>query len=129
MAKLRNTENINRTIQQKVVRSIQYNCRPLVDKYLKEILATQVDATGNRFPEKKESTKKQYRYKGWNTEQWLIRTGAATKVNYRNVPEGFRATPADPEDILQYVDRADDWFTLNDTINKQIIEQIKKDLR
>ena len=129
MAKLKNANNTARVIQQKAVRSIQYNCQPLVDQYLKNILASQVDANGQRFPEKKESTKKQYRYKGWNTEQWLIRTGEATKVNYRNIPEGFKATPADPEDILQYVSRAEDWFTLNTDIKNSIVEQIKKDLK
>lgn len=129
MAKLKNSGSTARIIQQKAVRSIQSNCKTIVDTYLKNILATQVDANGNRFPEKKESTKKQYRRNGWDTEHWLVRTGAATKVNYRNLPNGFKATPADPSDVLQYVKRAEDWFVLNESIKKQIVEQVKSDLK
>ena len=129
MDKLKWFNTVNSDVKNKVVNSIQINCRPLVDLYLKNILATQVDAGGQRFPEKKESTKRQYRYKGYNTEQWLIRTGQATQVKYRNIPSGFEARPEDPDDILQYVKRAEDWFTLNESIRKEILEQIKTDLK
>lgn len=129
MAKLKNTQNVSRDISRKVIQSIQTNCKPLVDIYLKDILSTQVDAEGKRFPDKKESTKKQYRRNGWNEDQWLIRTGKATVVKYRNILNGLEARPTDPEDILGYVERSESWFTLNESIRNQIIEQVKKDLK
>lgn len=129
MAKLKNFNTISNDVRIATVNSIQTACKQLVDVYLKNILSAQVDADGQRFPEKKESTKKQYRYKGWNTEQWLIRTGESTKVVYRNIPNGFEARPEDQEDILQYVKRVENWFTLNESIRNKIIEQIKKDLK
>jgi len=93
------------------------------------MLVTQLDANGTRFPSKKDSTRKIYRAHGWNENQWLIRTGQATVVRYTNTPKGFRAEPTDPEDILKYVARSDDWFILNQRIQQDIIEQIKKDLK
>lgn len=128
MAKLKNTQTVNSSIKQKAVQSIRTNVKPMVVRYLNDMLSTQVNAEGNRFPEKKESTKKQYRYKGWNEDQWLIRTGESTVVKARNIQSGISLRPEDPNKILQYVKQSDLWFTLNETIRLQIVEQIKKDL-
>jgi len=128
MAKLKNTALTAKQIQDKVVRSIQASGKTIVDNYLKDMLFKQVDSSGDRFPKKTETTKKIYRAKGWNEDQWLIRTGEATKLNYTNTQAGLAVRPNDPEDVLQYVSHSDTWFTLNNQVKADIVEQVKKDL-
>lgn len=126
MAKLKGLSNTVRTINTKIVSTIQQDIAPMVVRYLRSLISKQVDARGNSFPEKKESTKKQYRKHGWNENLWLIRTDTAAQVVTQNIQDGVRLIPADPEKILQHVPRADDWFLLNSDIKNDILNKIKK---
>ena len=129
MAKFKNFENTQRNINKTVVNTIKQDVRPIVKKYLEDLIDKKVDANKKRFPKKKASTVKQYKKHGWNTKNWLVRTGAATKLVFKNLKDGISVKPADPEDILQYVTQADTWFLLNKEINNKIIKKIKEDLR
>jgi hypothetical protein len=128
MAQLKNFDSASRVIKNRVVNSLQSSCKVLVERYLENQLESGVDAKGERFPEKRESTKKAYDKKGYDTTHWLIRTGKSTGLNFNNTSGGFKVSPFDAE-LLKKVRRADDWFTLNETITQQIIHKIKEDLK
>ncbi|BDQ01939.1 MAG: hypothetical protein KatS3mg036_0493 [Ignavibacterium sp.] len=91
-------------------------------------LKSQVDENKDRFPEKKQSTIKQYKLKGYNTTDWLIRTGKSTKLEVTKFSGGFRIFPAG-KDTLKYVKKAADWFTISNQTAQQIIDKIKRELR
>lgn len=126
MAKLKGMGNIALKINSKIISTIQQEIAPMVVGYLRSLLSKQTDARGNRFPTKKESTKRQYKKQGWDTEHWLIRTNTAAQVVTQNISDGVRLIPADPEKILQYVDRSDDWFLLSPSIKTDILNKIKQ---
>lgn len=128
MAKLSGMNTAYRVVSNKIVSSIQNTVKKLVKSYLNDQLQYGVDSKGDRFPEKKESTKKQYAAKGYDMSHWLIRTGKSTQLNFKNTLTGFIVTPQGAN-ILKNVYRADDWFTLNDDVKEKIMNQIMKDLK
>ncbi len=129
MAKFKNFENTQRNINKTVIATIKQDVKPIVKKYLEDLIDKKVDANKKQFPKKKASTIKQYKKHGWNTKNWLKRSGEATKLVFKNLKNGLSVKPADPDDILQYVQQSDTWFLLNKEINDKIIKKIKEDLK
>lgn len=128
MAKITiHTSTIN-NLKTKVVDIIHRDISPMVVTYLRKLLQRKTDARGKSFPIKKDSTKKQYLKKGWNTENWLVRKDISAQIVVNNTSTGIRVVPADPNNILKYVNQADDWFLLNSEIKNKIIDKLEEKL-
>lgn len=129
MVTLKNFNESHNRINKTIINSLHDNCKRVIEEYLENQLLTQVNSEGERFPQKKESTKKSYLKKGYDTEHWLVRTGKSTRLVFKNTLKGFTVKPLDPNRILNNVADSKSWFTLNNQVTQKIISQIKKDLK
>ena len=93
----------DKLIFNRAVRFIQKDVKRYAVQYLDKLLVKKRQATGQPMPEKAESTKRAYRKHGWNTENFLVRTGRSSVVQSRRVKNGIRLTPTDPK-IIGYHD-------------------------
>jgi len=129
MPKLKNTDKVRKYLQQKIVATIQTDIKKLVERDLERMLNQQVDAKGAALPHKAESTKRSYKYHGWNTEDWFIRTGESAKIKSKKIKNGISVYPADPMKVLaKYVKRSEDWIALSPDIQDEILKTISKKL-
>ena len=77
---------------------------------------------------KAKSTIKDYAKHGYNTQQWLVKTGKSTEVKVRREPNGVHAEPVG-KTTLKNVARSDEWFSINDSLITKILTSIRKLLR
>jgi hypothetical protein len=136
MPKLKNFDKVHKWAETETEKAIRGKAKDYVINELKKMLSRQVNAFGEKLPEKKESTKKSYKYKGFNTDDWFIATGRSTsRILSKNIPFGVKIYPIG-KDILKYVGKkqsnkkgyAERWFSLNDNMIKKIIDIINKEL-
>ncbi len=128
MAKLKVNHSLIPKYKTKMISIIQRDVAHLLVLYFRKMLQSRKDSKGNPFPKKKDSTKRQYKKKGWDTEHWLIRTNTAAQINVSNTQAGITLEPADPDDVLKYVKQSKEWFRFNDEIERKIISTIAKNL-
>lgn len=118
-------KEINDTVKASIKNDIPF----IITEYLKNQLDTQIDASGKKMPEKKESTKKYYKKYGWNTEKFLIRTGESTKLTTKNISNGIEIEPKNPDILKKFIPSRVDWMTLNQQAIKKIVDILMEDLR
>lgn len=117
-----------------------------VKSYLRQLLGANIQADGSPRPasppagQKYESTKKAYKRKGWDTEHYLVATGASTKLESRMIgKKTLEITPANPTILGYHIPENEryrgemTWMELNqseqDTVMGIIRERIKRALR
>lgn len=82
MATLTGMDRQARAIENAIVKAMRGPVKDFVIQDAKNTLNAQIQPGGEPFPTKAESTKKQYRRHGWNTEKFLVRTGKSTKLQH-----------------------------------------------
>jgi len=98
-----------------------------IKEYLDDMIDLQRDASGKPLPTKADSTKRAYAREGWNTEDWLVRTGKASQWKVKKTRKVIKVTPG--KDYLKYVKGASDFFTLNKAVVESLINDLKKGLK
>lgn len=138
MATLKGFDKIVGVIDKAVRKSLQGKVTAFVKANAERQLTWQRDKEGEPMPEKAESTKRQYRRKGWNTEKFLVRTGQSTKMvanwdggDWVIYPQGqtrlgYHITPDDGPARTRWVQPTQ---ALYDEINKIISEEIARALK
>lgn len=130
MAKLSGMKTYENNVKRTIVSVIQKEGETIILNQLDNQLTSQVDADKKKLPEKKASTKKQYRYKGWNTEQWLVRTGKSTQLKSKKIKDGIRVYPVDKDGVLKnYVARANDFYKISDNSINLLMNKIKEKIK
>ena len=91
------------------------------------------DADGNMQPKKKESTKKSYKKSGYDTENWLKRSGDSTELVSKKNKSGVTVAPIGQEILSYHKKEADNLFSLAKkdvaAIQKIIVKNIEKELK
>ena len=87
---------------------------------------------GKKYP----ATIKQYERHGWDTEHYLIRTGASTKLKSKMRDRGMtlEITPANTEILGYHIPENKwrgkmDWMSLTESASGKIIDVVRKRLR
>ena len=118
----------------RTIRVIQLELAPEAKRSLDRLLLENRQANTKPMPEKLEATKKAYKRKGYNTENFLVRTGASTRILIKRVKTGATLRPAKPE-ILQYHDvnaggsfptQRVDWFRLNFGTRQKLLRLLRE---
>ena len=144
-SRLTNTKPHLKLIKAAVKESLDKDVAPFIQKYLHALLESNRDASGKQRPStkpagrKKESTIRQYKRKGWNTETYLVRTGESIKLKHKIGKGGTRLTvePASSKGrkILSYhipksAHRGEiHWMELNTKAEHKIIKRIRNRVR
>lgn len=133
MASVKGFDRAVKVVTESVDRAMRTTVKDYVIKHAQFRLKMQRDKTGEQMPEKAESTKRQYRRKGWNTEDFLVRTGKSTVMDYEWLnhvltvyPRGQTILGYNVEKRTKWVDPTDD---LMNGVNLLISEEIARALR
>lgn len=128
MAKLSGMSAAHNEISKKIVTSIQVDASKIIKKQLNESLEKGTDSKGKSYPDKKESTKKSYTYKGYNKNKWLIASGKGKEVKVKKIKNGIQLNPKG-KDYMKHVKQSDSWFSLSQKTITSIFNKIKKRLK
>jgi len=133
MAKL-NARNLHRAIDRAGKKTIRTRIRGFLEQYATENIVAQTGADGKPFPRKADSTIEQYRRRGWNTEQFLIRTGQSVKLTFSQTATSVRMVPFGATDagdrILEFHDPSRvQWLTpLPDDFKNRVLRIFADDV-
>lgn len=98
----------------------------LIENQVVNDLNSNRKANGSEQPKKKDSTKTAYAKDGYDTENWLIRSGDSTKLKWKIGKYSITVQPKGQEILGYHIDDAKDWFKLSDDTIKKIMSIIKK---
>ena len=121
MAKLTNMPDLNALFNEAFIAAIP-EIKIQVENQLNQNLNSNRKANGSQQPTKKDATKREYNKKGYDTMNWLKRSGKALGQGFSWVVDATSITvkPKDPDDVLKYhLKDAQGLFRLSsDTLNK-----------
>lgn len=119
-------ERFRAKMERVAIHTLQRDTGPKLAREFEAQIERKRQADGTPMPKKAESTKKQYRRKGWDTEHFLKRTGQSAKVKQQNTPSGVRLFAAG-KDILQYnVPKRAKWLTITQDIRDRVTKSLAK---
>ena len=124
MSKLIGLIEIHKNIERQIEKIIKFDFqfKKMLDNYFQGMIDAKHDARGTPFPKKKESTKRAYEKKGYDTEHWLRASGRGTKLNITLLSNGIKIEPTG--DYIKYVEQSDWWLLLSDNMKEEIIKYI-----
>lgn len=129
MAKL--ITNFPKTVSKAVKDTFKLDAIAVVRKQLNDSLHNNRDAEGKQQPEKKPRTKQLYAKEGWDQNNWLVRTGQSTELEATITGNGIRIQPKGV-DILSKPglrEYAENWFTLNEDTQQELLNKINERLK
>ena len=128
MAKWKDKNNALTEIDKAVSKAVK-NVLPTIMELLKANVKSNRKADGTPQPKKKASTKAQYKKHGWDTENWLVRTGKSTKLKKRKQGNGWVVEPTDKTILKYHLDEVEDWMLLTDDDKEIVFDEISKELK
>lgn len=128
MAQLRGMNNVKTELRRVIRNSFRTRVSAYITREMKDRLYAQVQPDGDAFPDKKESTIKQYKRKGWDTEHFLIRTGKSTPLKTRVSGDTLEVYPVGHETLAYHKDRVQ-WMGLTPEQERRVIEILSEDVR
>lgn len=128
-----NFDSVSKAIDKSVKETLKKEVADYVVAKSKEELRSQVGSNGEKMPEKAEFTKREYTKYGWNTEDFLIRTGESTRLKVKKTQTGIEVIPQNPKILSYNIPSRVDWMSINkkdiDKIIDILSKQLKKDLK
>ena len=85
-----------------VVETLRTDVAPKVKRWAEDDIRRRRQSSGEEMPRKAAATIRNYKYKGYNTKDFLYRTGGSTRVRFKNIRDGVRVYALDPWDALKY---------------------------
>lgn len=126
-SKLNNFDATYKSIAKQAEKSIKQDLFDLINKYFSDLLSKQITPDGEALPLKKTSTIKAYNKKGYNTRQWMVRTGDSVKLLEQITTNGIKISPKG-DNNLKYVAKSEDFYLLNKDIQNEILKKIKANI-
>jgi hypothetical protein len=111
-----------------VIKGIRSAGKPVAIQEVNKNLQEQHNVDGSAFPTKSESTKREYTKHGYNTNEYLVRTGQSTKLEVEDTPTGFVIKPFGQK-ILSYHSKYANFVYFDENAKIQIINTISQELR
>lgn len=138
MATLTGIDRAERAINSAIRKALSGPVKKFIMNDLNFTLKSQVQKDGKAFPKKAESTIKAYKAQGYNTKDFLVRTGESTRLQAQvDEYEGkiqLMITPIGHEVLSYNVPSRVDWFgeitnAERDVILNILNEEIKRNLQ
>ena len=138
MATLTGMDRSERAITQAIKSALSGPVKKFIMNDLNFTLKSQTEKSGKKFPKKAESTIKAYKAQGYNTKDFLVRTGESTRLKAEvDEYEGkiqLMITPIGHEVLSYHVPSRVDWFgeitnAERDVIMNILNEEIKRNLQ
>ena len=117
-----------RQVQANMKKTFRTKLEALVKEYLEEQIASQIDASGEKMPKKSPATIKEYQKHGYNTEQFLVRTGESVKLKTTINGDVMFIQPEGYKILANLIPSRVDWMTLNDEAVQKITDLFMKEL-
>jgi hypothetical protein len=108
-----------------VERELQSSAPRVIESALLTQLKSQKNEDGTAFPTKAPGTIKQYQKHGWNTKDYLIRTGESTSLTSKNIKGGVVVEPTG-QDLLKKFESKANFVYASPEMEKKIEDMINK---
>ena len=128
MATLKGFDRVEKRIVDTVDTAMRTKVKDHVIKHAELNLSFQRDKTGQMMPKKAESTKKQYRRKGWDTEKFLVRTGQSTVMRYEWLNHELTVYPQGQTVLAYHVPERTDWVQPTAALIEEVENILSKEL-
>lgn len=138
MATLTGMDRAERAMHNAIRNALAGRVKTFIMSDLNYTLKSQTEKSGKKFPKKADSTIKAYKSQGYNTKDFLIRTGESTRltsaINQRAGTIELVITPIGHEVLSYNVPSRVDWFGEMTTAQRDVIlnilnEEIKRNLQ
>lgn len=138
MATLTGMDRAERAITQAIRKALSGPVKKFIMNDLNFTLKSQTEKSGKKFPKKADSTIKAYKSQGYNTKDFLVRTGESTRLQAQvDTHEGkiqLMITPIGHEVLSYNVPSRVDWFGEITQAESEVIinilnEEIKRSLQ